>query len=1166
MEKDLPEFLQFRQFNRFHEDCQLTALVVGNSESHTGDRLLVTMFPDVDTFKLIYDTHQCKRDEKRARYANIIKNSCNGCFWWSILSIIDHDRIYNRENYQDLEEGKFNVLFCVLANTSYIDKFTGRTRSVIPLFITRDLPTRLLFGEQGYIKYDSFTPYIDRYATVEMHAKTTGKLFMSPSLQEKISSTFDESVKYTLLFNQFIKKTDRLHDRTKERPEKLMETLRVMPTQDGIILLRFFAFSKNVNLGDTKSISDMKLSLRDYRNYVYALSASPGNCFPKHTDTSDLGLQGFSREVISQQNFSEEAHCDFWLFVCFVKWCTYWAWRLTVYKQDEFRKRISDMRWVGYGLNPLITKMLYAGNVVKNDLIPFYQRFGELVQIGRGEISKLISPDFEWAPVYQSGEDIYKAVTKEIGLRVNEVTESFNILSHFKTMGIITDRTPGGILHAKSLRYDPLLVNLANEVYDKVEKNPSQRAKAKTRAATDSKVSGFIDCMEEWENDYCGKVDEPKPIEDTYSALVRYDKGKQVTNKATGQEYMSYKPLIMKESAGASGGKVFTECQMNRYVWTKTSVMQTLEERLLHENKQTGIMLSDKMLTSAKEQGYAFANHSCGLIRPEDVASLLYMEARDIVLHTTNLSSGGLKTCSSDDVWSVYARETGATFHLKFSKMLSLSNLMFDIDLDLSDGYNNIRYIETVRLASAFHRAVVTVLVLCRLLSRREEVKVNYSQLLELIDTDPYADQVFVYLYYSNMYEGDSCEKFQETKRIVDAFNSIEGGTGMPGLPPKIETRLREEMALQNSYKIDLDEFWSDGKTRLTEPVKNKIRSLNKKMLTKSLRVLVELPPNVFFENIEAFRCYLPLIEVLVNEDPCVANITSRLTKQNKLLDEHIYRNQCRLPLSGKPNKGNNIDSPYAEVLRPLPVVAKMSQLKNVEIVKRLMIDPLHKKTAGLVHADCYPDNFDLQNGMVIKPFFSQSDSSPFATLNLETLPESSLLFDARYENLVRTHSKIAEKLVRKCKELSGEESLVRLEDCLNSVVKNRLLSYVEANFHSLGANCDKGVLLSRLRDAYIKLVSVVSGIYCSEFTPEEPAVMKNLRGKLFSNKLTLMVVPSPKREYFDTCLLFKHRNRGANNYVNLFVSEHLELSLEIYCFKSDCVLHERHRVFAFQL
>lgn len=533
-------------------------------------------------------------------------------------------------------------------------------------------------------------------------------------------------------------------------------------------------------------------------------------------------------------------------------------------------------------------------------------------------------------------------------------------------------------------------------------------------------------------------------------------------------------PIIGKWVNKHSLGVIKTE----RAHWISTQKYHDCVSKFSGKFKK--LVLKQSRIKKHSDMAKSISDKTRGMVNPLHIMSLLYSQDADLCK----------KREGSAAISSSYEEEFAGSYHIKFDNRLAVFSLMFDVDLPRTTIQNSLKLDEFYTICDTLFDSIVSLLAVLRMFTMGTRFNVDAYRKGEIYDD---VSKLRLYAYWSTA-----------TKLQDDPMSN----TFLTKLPSDLSTLTQEEA--------------------------DAIRALDKRLSTKSMRIVITLPPNYMFANVKAFASYKQVLTLLLQGTPA-NGIAYRLTNGGlaEMFDFQIYNNQCRMPHSPK------MDG--SEQFKHMFVIPSVVHATDPTAIYDMMIRGMFDKTMGLVHADPFPCDLDLSRGLVIQscildqsfvsggyPSNDNGDSHGGQLRSRVTIDEISS-YIARLEN----------RIVEKCR--VRNKNVGDFEEALNLVVKEILIATV--------SRLDKGT-------------AEIRGVY-----PSEKVVNQFLRGCYISkhpqqrgkHHLVLAVSQSKiasARSHtvgkFPKCI-FRDHNSPGNVLVQLHVNRQLSFTLKYYCFKSAC-------------
>ena len=294
---------------------------------------------------------------------------------------------------------------------------------------------------------------------------------------------------------------------------------------------------------------------------------------------------------------------------------------------------------------------------------------------------------------------------------------------------------------------------------------------------------------------------------------------------------------------------------------------------------------------------------------------------------------------------SVRRDELGGSLHAKVDPVLSLFSVMFDVDMTYRTPADAPSLCDLYVISRALYTAVMKLVGALRIASDEGESDAGQHAGLAAIMQGSAQSELNAYLTSHRDVRGTRLFAYMSDSQPVPC-------TGRRSLvePACAHRASRKPLSLSREVCAEEDRL---------------IRDLMGLQRTRSLRVVVQLPPNVCFESAEAFLSYEETLFGFLRADERLRPLIGRLGKGAKLeqlVDMAVFRGQCRLPHSGKANGSETFD--------PLVVVPTLAHGSDAELMREACLRNHLDPTVGLMHKDTSPASYSqeaLGKGMVIK-------------------------------------------------------------------------------------------------------------------------------------------------------------------------------------------------------
>ena len=692
----------------------------------------------------------------------------------------------------------------------------------------------------------------------------------------------------------------------------------------------------------------------------------------------------------------------------------------------------------------------------------------------------------------------------------SKTTRQYNILPYFKyVIGAAATLDPLSILKAKLKRYNPYIVDWSPT--DDPKDSPGnfnsltyqERLKAKSRSHIEV-ISRERGFNLRYE-DWFRKERNQLDVPEPLSDTFTFS---DIIKKKDGIDgiYSNQRyvtPLITKQASTNQFYPVLTD----KGDWSSTSEYHKKCQEVSHSIYNE--ILTKENIQIIKEKSIDISGKIQGIVTPMDVASLLYHTALQDLLLEHNAPP-------------LIRSEMTGCIHQKFNPYLSVFSLLFDIDT-----VHFMKQIEIFQIARAMHHAVIKLCIILKALAE-ENKEFSVQKLNEILKSErncSFITDSRVYVYYSlKTVSSDSSDFHDRNSLPKEQFEGLDYAS------------------------------------------KETLKHLFTELPTKSLRLVITLPPNVLFANIEAFTSYKQILMLFLKGSQ-ICPLLYHLSKNgllSNLFDFQIYHNQCRMPHSGKYNGKEILDAQVAFTFE--------NQLDNAEFIKDILITGSLSKVNGLMHMDPFPTYKNVSNGMLILPCSfntNNTDEDSVSALCKSTSFLGNGLLSSKIdkEQLICRLENIETMLLEKCKQVDIEH-VTDLDSALNIVVKKALCNTLSNYCGNLDIQANNGTnyfpqsyktdyIISKFLDnCYISKFNVNNLFFNGSNTSlnNNNCMFPSL---ILSNKLVLIVSQSKSgknSDSFKECIFINHgQYKKKTCYVQLRVGTDLSIDLQYYCFKSSC-------------
>lgn len=413
---------------------------------------------------------------------------------------------------------------------------------------------------------------------------------------------------------------------------------------------------------------------------------------------------------------------------------------------------------------------------------------------------------------------------KKLKYDLEKKSKTFNLKNYFQEkLGNLSSCNPEEVLAAKILRYSVNGIMHHCHVI-----NLDNTGIPRTNMRYESKEENMIYFRAIWQKHFCNKKNVDRPCSANFSQqwndfvmsrgpfyAIKHDES------SIAQDNNEFFPIVSKPLFQDSKHWLFKLTSAED--WHPSGKYHA---HVLNVNDELRKKLSNNILKVFLELGKRISDETNGAVSRTDVIS--------VCLHNIMTNIHGKKCMPID----IYEKEMTAPCHLRASESLSVFQLLFDIDLDASffkhhkDISNKIMFV----FASELRRCVLTLVYMH--ISHLKNKMYEEKDLAEYIRNSTHAKNCHVYMYRS----------FRET--CLPHKESDENKENE--LPPKERGFIKVEDQIITAVQSP-------------QPI-------------RSLRIAVELPPNVIFESGKALLSYKELLFSLLETGDIQRDDTTNIT------------------------------------------------------------------------------------------------------------------------------------------------------------------------------------------------------------------------------------------------------------------------------------------------
>lgn len=1047
--------------------------------------------------------------------------------YWRILSVMEHNTLFSTNMMEVDNSQLLKIVFCVF-RANKVSSPNGNLLTLMPILVLRMTRSEL---------FATNIHYVDELVRKRVVCVSESIMLMEKSLRfcfppsmckdlQKLDKEVQEAYHDCVQKLHYIVEDG---DPKQVLPEIYSSTVDLI---EAAILLKQYAFARGTEYVDMDHIKFATYRFHYFKEIVDKNGWEPFNDF-----LSDSVVAHASVGMHALLFNSPEFYKKFWGFMSFSRWCIHWRQKLFTEKQLDLSDKIHKVSWLQYKVKDIISLMLKT--LEMNGW--FNERMTSQYWVNKMMSGKCICGSH--GPVYcKSCAQLISELMADLKKRTAICIQNYDYVSYFRDVLKANATTEQLTIAQQKLKsYDPCLVDWVPNERGGSFSDGSDQLTACTRSDAQivNKKLEYKKLISIWALTQRNLKNVNMPLESMLSTtLMQNHHGSNV-------------PIISKPYPNKSNafGVVVTK----RKHWASTPAYHTMVHKFscLFEEKLNGIEgMRERMKYAHK------LNEETNNAIELDVLSVIYGD----------LLTRCAKEIGAHQLQEALKQETGGSFHIKFDKRLSLFSVMADVDMANATTDTCVSSQEIMSIGRAYYKAIMTIVYVNRMLvqNKKDCDLDHYLQHSEDIKNSR------LYVYWSQAVSLPKEYKKCQEREVIDGgnrtifLNSENDGSG------DIGSMLQEYNKNDKNDEDRSVHFDNNAKDRAI------IHVLNRRKFTRSLRICVELPPNVSFFNIEAFKSYQPMIMSLLKGTE-VGNIACRVAKNGdiaEMFDERILLNQCRLPMSAKADG--------TEPFQFIFVMPSMAHSTNATALHKMAVNGCFDKTMGLVHKDQYPLAIDdMTSGMVIMGC-TGGDCDTTWTMSTSLKKDSitrRMLTNDHMEHEAKIESKIIQECIevrRRSPECNGDplSEITTLEEALNIVVKPALLDAISC---SGSDNLPQLIPSSLERDHWPdddlkrrtpgETISLLSTCYITVIQKKRKLLNDTQEQKYLHMYVSRTKAHSRSESSagkFPSCLFYNHRSMGGF-ILRLLASMNarngrVSFMVKYFCFKPRCAGNKRRR------
>lgn len=1183
-------------FKRYHYQCPISVLVSGDQATPLGDRLLKNVLPNYHG-PSIYQSNDKKGQRQSSsvvvnpKRPRLDQNQVNGKHmdwlyrhrqyvqktvvtakqnriantksYWRILSVMEHDSVSNNCKVISDNRVPVKIAFCL---------FRARKVMTLEKVLVMLMPVLVVEMTREEL-YATSIHYVDDLVRRQMVCVNESIMLMADGFDFFLTPekckwmtkllTKDHDEKRTLpdlcrsIYYEIVHKLDHIVVDKGPKAQLCEIFSNSVDIVSAAILFKQYAFAMGQTFTDLDHIKFSVYRLQTYKDQIDTdwWHLCDGGMAPLN---SRVSIPEATELMLRPELNGPLFYKKFWSFCQFTHWCINWRHIMFITKQLCLTENVQKVAWLHFKAKDVINDMLEItelNNFFDETVVPSWVST---------ECTCRLSDVYFCNKCKSSVEGLAAYFKKKMDHCANE----YDYLSYFRdTLKAHATSDPLMVAQQKLNSYNPIIIDWApNEFGGYLNKAPGAnqpdkflRALTRANATVLNKRHEYAKLVQKWACTDRNVRNVDRPTESTYSNLVQ-----EMTHNST-----VITPIIAKPIYNGFG-LIITE----KRHWTSTLEYQ---KQVCHFAKEFDMQIGDNedldiRLNFAKELSLKTKQTANEL----DILSYIY----DDLIYQCTEKVGSTKLAHT------ITQEMAGSFHLKLDKKLPVHSIIVDVDLANSTKKTCITNREKMVIARAYWRAISRVLCINRMIEAKQRIDVDHY-LCHSKDVK----NMRLYTYWSespNLPEGNEIHMMKKVAIATDGTVRLDNenclGNNHSQNQYNISSNDNDSDVIDiDPYYEDIDPYYDDyqdcdekeyeenppdnttfqiseGQQLSKKDILNQVvvAYLNSKPPTKSMRICIELPPNVSFVNLKAFKTYIPMILAFLKNTE-VNDIACRVAKNgdiNEMFDKRIYDNcQVRLPHSGKKDG--------SEPFKFIFVMPTLAHASDRNKLSKMCLHGCFDKTMGLVHADRYPSAIsenELEEGMVIGgcnvniaiSWWTTGSSSNFTRGEI-----SSRMDIAKHTAYM---GKVQEHIIKECLKCTNG-NVITLEDALNNVVKPAMLDAIKQ-----GVGGEKKLLIrpNDFRDIKRRPVSETLNIlrHCY-LTPkqENDGCQAGNWLQLYVSRSKADARSAKSAGKFPSCVFYNHDGSGGCM-VALFASlgipgkTGVTFMLKYKCFKPRCAGH----------